>query len=302
MSRSWIFAMGFLGLIGSANFLSCGSKADYADSIEQRKRLAGELRDAKLYSAAIEEYGKILDYPSLDVKTQANINYLIGKIYFENLSDYEDAAAYYIRARSLDPEGSFAGEATKNLVTSLERMGRMVDASRELKAAVDIDYSPKDDQDVVVAKIGDEPVWLSAVEKEMQSLPPNVQRDLMAPEKKAEFVRQFVGMELMYRAAIREGFDDDPEIAEQIQQYHRDLLINKYVIDKVMPSVKIDSMDVRNFYQANKDGRYRGSPYDSVKAQVFLDYQGQKTQQAFSDYVAKLAEAEKVQFIEENIK
>ena len=66
-------------------FTSCLEK-DNTELIEQHKRLAGELRDSKLYEGAIEEYQKILKFNSIDVRTRANINYLIGKIYFENLN------------------------------------------------------------------------------------------------------------------------------------------------------------------------------------------------------------------------
>ena len=101
-------------------FASCLEK-DYPELIEQHKRLAGELRDNKLYNAAVEEYLKILEFKSIDNKTRANINYLIGKIYYENLKDYEQAASYYIRAKGLDPDGSFQNEASKNLIASLEK-------------------------------------------------------------------------------------------------------------------------------------------------------------------------------------
>ena len=36
--------------------------------------------------------------------------------------------------------------------------------------------------------------------------------------------------------------------------------------------------------------------------QVFLDYQGQKTNAAFTDYLARLSKAEKVEFYDQNIK
>ena len=80
------------------------------------------------------------------------------------------------------------------------------------------------------------------------------------------------------------------------------LLVEKFVVEKVMPEVKIDTLDVRNFYLANKDSRYDSAPYDSVKAQVFLDYQSDKANAAYSNYIAKLAEAEKVEFMDYNVK
>ncbi len=281
---------------------SCQNGADNATLIEQHKKLAGELRDTKLYAAAIEEYQKVLAFPDLDTRTRANINYLIGRIYFENLADYRQAAAYYVRARSLDPQGSFVGEASKNLVAALERSGQLLDARRELSAATDIDAVARKEGDVMVARIGEDSVWLSEVEQQIQTLPVEIQKQLALPEEKAKYVEQYVGLELMYRAAIRENYDRDPEILKQQQEFNKQLLINKYVIDKVMPEVRIDTMDVRNFYQANREDRYKSAPYDSVKAQVFIDYQGEKTQQAFLDYIKRLSDKEKVEIFKENIR
>ena len=290
------------GLLMALVVCSCQMSGDSAELVEQHKKLAGELRDTKLYAAAIEEYQKVLEYDNVDVRTRANINYLIGKIYYENLADYRQAAAYYIRARTLDPEGSFTEEASKNLIASLEKSGQLLDARRELGAVTDIDRSGKGEGDVMVAKIGDDPVWLSQLEAEIQTLPVDVQKELSNPGEKADFLQQYIGMELMYRAAVRENYDDDPELLKQQKRYHKQLLINKYVLDKVMPEIRIDTMDVRNFYEARKASEYNSAPYDSVKAQVFIDYQNQKAQQAFSEYIEGLADKERVQVFDENIK
>ncbi len=295
----------YISVVGLAVLMllvSCNKSADTAALVEQHKKLAGELRDTKLYAAAIEEYQKILEFNDLETRTRANINYLIGKIYFENLGDFRQAAAYYIRARTLDPEGSFAAEASRNLVAALEKSGQLLDARRELSAATEIDTSDRPEGDAVVARIGNDTVWLSEVETQIQTLPMELQRELAITANKVEYLKQYVGMELMYRAAVRENYDNDPEILKQYQQYFKQLLINKYVLDKVIPEVRIDTMDVRNFYEANKVSRYNSVPYDSVKAQVFIDYQGEKAQQAFTEYIEKLAEKERVEFFERNVK
>jgi len=282
--------------------LSCQGSGDSLELIEQHKKLAGELRDTQLFQAAVEEYEKILTFESVDTRTRANINYLIARIYFENIKNYRQAAAYYVRARSLDPEASFANEASKNLIASLEKMGNVIDARRELGAATNIDGSPRNQGEVMVAKIGDDPIWLSEIDQQIQALPPEVQKQLVQPAAKTEFVRQYIGMELMYRAALRENYSDDPEILRRLDRLRKELLIDTYVVDRVMPEIKIDTADVRNFYEANRAARYDSAPYDSVKAQVFIDYQGQKAEKAFSDYIAELAKKEKVEVYENNIR
>ncbi|MBN1213305.1 MAG: hypothetical protein JXA92_12090 [candidate division Zixibacteria bacterium] len=277
-------------------------KTDNASLTENYKIIAGELRDNKLYEEAVNEYKVILSLEGLDDKQRGNINYLIGKIYFEDLQDYEKAAAYYLRARAYDPEGTYINEASRNLVASLEKLGHYMDAKRELDAVTDIKAKPEDKNDVAVARIGGVPVWRSQIEEQLQSLPPDVQKQFINREAKMNFVRQYVGMELLYHAAVREGYDRDKEIVKKKDMFLKQLLVEKFVVEKVMPEVKIDTLDVRNFYKANKDSCYEGAPYDSVKAQVFLDYQSEKANAAYSNYIAKLAETERVEFLDQNIK
>ncbi len=289
--------------LGGVAFLiiaSPGNETEYDYSTV--KKLAGELADNNLYEAAIDEYKKILSDPQTDSEMRANINYLVGKIYFENLDDYKNAAAHYIKARSLNPDGSFYSEAGKNLITSLEKMGRMVDAKRELDKQVDIDsIYVEHEGETRVALIGDRPVFLSDIESEIQLLPPEVQKEFVTPEGKREFLQQYIATELLYQAAVREGYEDDPDVAEKKKALEKQLLVEKYAVENVLPKINIDTADIRNYYAANKE-RYGDKSYDEVKSQVFMDYQQEKAQRAFQDYIQKLSAVEKVQIFEENLK
>jgi len=155
-----------VALAGAAVLVSCQSSGKTIN-IEQRKRIAGDLRDNKLYTAAIEEYGKILESGTLDDTQRGNINYLIARIYFDDLKDYENAAAYYVRARSYDSNASYSSDLSRNLVASLEKLGRFVDARRELSESTDINAKPHKTGDTPVALIGTDTVWLSEVENQI---------------------------------------------------------------------------------------------------------------------------------------
>ncbi len=294
--------MMFIVIAGGVVFLfGCGKTGSDEAAVERHKKLAGELKDNKLYEAAIEEYQKLLARDDIDTVTRANINYLIAKIYYENLNDYPNAAAYYLRARAINPNGSFVEEASRKLVASLEKMGHLVDAKRQLAAATDIDTTAHDKNDVIVAKVGGVPIWRSEVEEQIQALPPEMQKQFLTKKAKIQFMHNYVAAELLYRAAIREDYGNDPEVQKKQRQLYKKLLIDKYVVEKVMPQVHIDSADVYNYYVAHKDDRYHGAPFDSVRATVFLDYQGEKTESAFNDYISRLAKVEKVEFYDENM-
>lgn len=280
----------------------CRTGTDTEAALERHQRLAGELRDTKLYQAAVDEYRQILDLPDLDDARRANVNYLIAKIYYENMSDYEQAAAYYVRAKALDPGGSFVGEASKNLVACLEKMGHMMDAKRQLNAATDLVPEPPQAGDVEVARVGGNPVWLSDLEEQIQAMPADAQKQLTSRQARIDMAHQYVASELIYRAAMRENYDNDPKIRRQEEMLRKKLVVDKYVVDKIIPQVQIDTMDVRNFYEANRTARYKSAPYDSVKAQAFLDYSSEKAQAAFSAYISKLSEVDKVEFFDQNVR
>jgi len=274
---------------------------DQAERIERHKRLASELDNNGLHQAAIEEYGKVLDFDGLTNRQRGNINYLIGRLYFEDLKDYTNSAAYYIKAREYDPDGSFATEATRNLIASLEKLGNVLDARRQLGSATDIDHQPTDG-DVVVARIGQRDIWLSEIEDQIRLLPQEYQSQLLNPQAKVKYIHQYVGVELMYNAAVRENYLADPEIQRQKEQMVKRLVVDRFVAEKVITSGQVDSVDVHNFYGANRDSLYQGAPFDSVRSQVYRDYQTQKAEIAYNEYIMNLAQAEQVEFLDRNVR
>lgn len=303
MGRSMTFRMAAAMLCFALALLltACGVH-DNTAQIEMHKKLAGELENNKLYAGAVEEYEKALALDGLSDRERGNICYLIGRTYYRDLNDYAQAAAYFVRAKEYDPNGSYEAEASKNLVACLEKLGNYQDARRQLDAAVDINPGPASDSDVIVAKIGGRDVWLSEVDRQIMKLPKEAQDKLRDIGAKIQYVRQYVGVELLYDAAVRADYLSNPEIRQEKDDLVKRLLVERYVTEKVMPKLKADTMDVRNFYEANKDQRYNGKPYDSVRADVFLDYQQSKAEAVYSDYIADLAKAENVQFFDKRVK
>jgi tetratricopeptide (TPR) repeat protein len=300
-NRAFLWSFWCLLTVTGVALLLSACSGGQAGRIEQHKRLASELDNNGLHQAAIEEYEKVLGFDGLTDRQRGNINYLIGRLYFEDLKDYTNAAAYYIKAREYDPEGSFATEATRNLVASLEKLGNVLDARRQLGSATDIDHKPTDD-DAVVARIGKRDIWLSEIEDQIQLLPPEYQSQLLGSQARIQYVHQYVGVELLYNAAIRENYLADPQVQRQQEQMVKRLVVDRFVADKVMTSSQIDSVDVRNFYGANRDSLYQGASFDSVRSRVYRDYQTQKAEVAYNEYIMNLAQAEQVEFLDHNVR
>ena len=274
---------------------SQSSEAIVSDS----KKLAGELADNNLPEAAIAEYIRILDNGILTKSERGSINYLIGKLYFEDIGDYQKAAAYYIRARSLDENGSYVTEAGKSLITCLERMGRKLDARRELDAQTAL--VPDTTTGKLVAIVGGEKLTTSDYNEAFESLPDAMRKQYTSKEGKKEFLNQLVGRELVYHAALREGFDREAEVQKALKSAEKDLLVQYYSREKIAPTIRPDTADLNLFFQAHK-ADYGDKELSEVRQQVSQDYMNYVSQKAVKEYIDGLLKAEHVQTFEENLK
>ena len=63
------------------------------DRVESHLDKGDEFYKRNQIDQAIEEYKRYLDFYSMDETRRANINFIIGNVYFERLHDYENAMA-----------------------------------------------------------------------------------------------------------------------------------------------------------------------------------------------------------------
>lgn len=269
------------------------------DLVSDARKLAGELADNNLPEAAIEEYNRILQQVSLSKSERGAVNYLIGKLYFEDIGDYEKAASYYLRARSLDENASYASEAGKNLITSLERLGRKLDARRELEAQAS--FEPDTASGKLVAIVGDKKITVSEFNRAFEKLSPEVRKQYESKEGRREFLNQLVGRELIYHAALREGFDRETEVRRAMKDIEKDYLVQYYSQKKIAPSMKPDTAGLNLYYNANKS-TYGDKSFEDVRDKVTQDYMMYLSDKTVREYIDGLLQVEKVQTFEENLR
>lgn len=269
--------------------------------VETAKMLAGELADNNLPEAAIEEYQRVLDIGPLTNDERGAIHYLIGDLYFNDVGDYEQAAAHYVRARALDENASYSAEAGKKLITCLERLGRRQEARRELDVQANLNPDTTKTPGKLVAMVGTSNITLADFEQAIDRLPQEMQDKLADPKEKRKFLDQMIGRELIYHAALREGLDKVPEAQQAMKDIEEDYLVQYYTRQKIAPTVKPDSSDVMLFYNAHKS-EYGDRKFDDVRERVLQDYIKYIGQKAINDYISTLEKAEPVQVFEENIR
>ncbi len=291
--------VGILFILSILIYLRLGSLSEAKLDVFQQQDFASELVDNKLYSQAVAEYDKLLDLGEFDKKRQANINYIVGNIYLNYLSDYENAAARFVKAKFLNPESELKDRINKNLVICFERMGRSLEAQKQLERSTGLDQTKtKKEGGVVIARIGDREITMTDLENEIEKLPPSVQTQFKDRQGKLKFLQQYVGTELLYDTALRRGFDKDKEVIEGAFQMKKQLMINKLLAEEIPQDIQINEGEMKLYYDAHKKD-FKDKELEEVKSQIEFEFKRKKQQEAYNKLVQKMMEAEKVKIYDD---
>lgn len=286
-------------LISAIGWFGCATQP--SNDIESRKKIAQELKANNLFAQAKAEYESLIDAQGLTSEQRGAIAYLVADICYGDLRQYSEAAAWYIRAREYDSKASYNDDLNKNLVAALEKSGRLINAQQQLASSTSPDSTVRSADDKVVATFGQTKVYLSDVERTIQELPVELQQQLKTPDRRIAYLRQYVGVEILYEAAKREQLDQGDRFAKRRELAVKRLLVDEYVASKLTPPNRLDSADVMNFYQANKS-QFADRPFPEIQQEVMSAYQSQKMESAYNELIESLAQAQMLDILEENMR
>jgi parvulin-like peptidyl-prolyl isomerase len=114
------------------------------------------------------------------------------------------------------------------------RPERPVDAPPEPSAAKAGAATSRRGLDVVVARIGDREITLGEVEERLESLPVFVRVRYQAPERKIEFLENYVEFLALALAAEAEGYGSDPAVVDAVKVE----VVDRHLRDLVDRSVR----------------------------------------------------------------
>ena len=289
----------FMTCVSAFSFFGCATQGTV--DIEARKKIAQELKANNLFVQAKSEYESLIDMQGLTSEQRGAIAYLIADICYNDIQQYSEAAAWYIRAREYDSKASYNDDLAKNLVAALEKSGRLIHAQQQLAASTSPDSTVRAADDQIVATFGQTKVYRSDVERTIQELPVELQQQLKTPERRIGYLRQYVGVELLYEAARREQLDQGDRFAKRRELALKRLLVDEYVAAKLTAPNRLDSADVMNFYMANK-AQFGDRPFPEIQQEVMSAYQNQKMESAYNDLIESLAKAQGLKILDENMR
>ena len=126
------------------------------------------------------------------------------------------------------------------------------------------------DKGPVVLKVNNKSFSVSDLEREIQQegrrAPGTMQQYLTTKEGQKQLLEGLVRRELLLQEAEKRKLADRPEIAEQVAQLRRDLMIRTLLQDEVASKVKIEDKDVEEYFKSHPD-EFSG---DQVKVKHIL--------------------------------
>lgn len=279
------------------------------DDPERLREVASKLLAAGASDEAAEGFERYLAVADESPEVRAKIAFSVGSTYLEQ-GAYEKALRWFYEAESLGP-GPLAGELGQKVVHALERLGQHHAARAALGSRVDLgDEERRAEGDPVVARIGEEEIYRSEVERMLDDLPPEVAAAVSGPEQRTALLRRYVAEELLWRKAVKLEYDKDPEVRRRQEALAKQLAVSRLVEKEVFDRIELDESDLRNYFEAHRaryaqpgpDGQPGAEPaFDQVRQAVERDYRLSKMQLAYESMVESELATDAVELLPERM-
>jgi hypothetical protein len=252
--------------------------------------LALKLERQGLHEAAAGAWTDYIETARPGREEAARIWYRIGTIR-KGGGDCEGALAAFYRSEASAKLPDIAQEISLAVDECLGRLGRFAAQRDELASRTAMPGSGAPEGEQVLAEIGTWKITKSMLTAMIETdidaqlrqaagdLPGDQLRerkeqllsDVMQSGKLGEWLDRFIAEELLYRSAIDQGLQDDPEVAAMMRRVERSLLAGTVLDRAYAAEVTVTEDEMHAWYDANRDRISQGGdpkPYDEVRGQV----------------------------------
>lgn len=221
---------------------------------DQWREYALYLEGKNATASAIDAYARYLERASLTPAERSKVCFSVAKLAIDT-ENYETALEYLYQAEMLAPQSDLKGEIDKKIVLCLEKLGRMTNLRRELRARSETQRSEADldEDEVVLAKYGDAVVTNRDLDAEIAKLPPAARDSFAEVERRKELLRNLVAERVLVDKARRLELEKDPKVQEVLAEQLDSLAVRQLIANEVAERVHVTSEDVERFYRAEPD-------------------------------------------------
>lgn len=208
------------------------------------------------YGQAIAEYKKALENKRLNNKAKGEVALALGNLYYDHFENYDEAYSYYVRAKRLAPKVVRDAATQERIKIAQERKtGRTVigdeGTTQTVIDRVELIRQPATDlHGPVIARIKGQEIHAGELQRTLQSQPNWQETVLKANDVKlAELVQDYLNRSLLYRAAIDEGFQRNPDVTQKLFDYQKTLISERYLSDAREKALQVSDKEVADYYQ-----------------------------------------------------
>jgi len=115
--------------------------------------------------------------------------------------------------------------------------------------------------------IGGDAITEAEFEAELSRVPPFQRRDLETPQGKRRFLDRMVEMELLHRAALDAGLEDDEAVQTELEQARRQILIRQYYKQRIETEAQPTEAAIDDYYA---DHQSEFAVAERVRARMIL--------------------------------
>jgi len=141
-----------------------------------------------------------------------------------------------------------------------------------------------------LAKIDNTTITQADFDREFKALPDYAQQIFTDAEGREKFLNEIVNKEILYKEAMKKGFDKSPEFNKKMEDFKKLTLVSEVFEKEIMAKSTVSDQDIRDYYDKNKDSFVMAT---EIKASHILV----KTEEEAQKVLARLKKGEKFEAI-----
>ncbi len=103
-----------------------------------------------------------------------------------------------------------------------------------------------------LAKIDNTAVTRADFDREFQALPDYAQQMFADEAGKEKFLNEIINKELLYKEALKKGYDKDKEYLKKVEDFKKLSLVSELFEKEIMAKAKVSDQDAKDYYERNK--------------------------------------------------
>ena len=157
-------------------------------------------------------------------------------------------------------------------------------------ALVSCSKKDADQKGPYLAKIDKTTITQADFDREFKALPDYAQQIFTDAAGRERFLNEIVNKELLYKEAMKKGFDKSSEFNKKMEDFKKLTLVSEVFEKEIMAKSKVSDQDIRDYYDKNKDSFVMAT---EIKASHILV----KTEEEAQKVLARLKKGEKFEAI-----